>query len=169
MIMRPSLRKFALVVHVTSSVGLLGAIACFLALAVVGLTSRNDQLVRATFLAMELTASMVIVPMAFASVLTGIVQSLGTPWGLFRHYWVLIKFVLTIFATTVLLLKMQLIGYAASLAEATLSPAELREAGIELMVHAAAGLLVLLVPAALSIYKPRGLTPYGMRKQRVLA
>jgi hypothetical protein len=46
-----------------------------------------------------------------------------------------------------------------------LSRADLRAAGIELAVHAAGGLLVLLVPAALSIYKPRGLTPYGRRKQ----
>ena len=35
--MAPGLRKFALTAHVTCSVGLLGAIAAFLALAVAGL------------------------------------------------------------------------------------------------------------------------------------
>lgn len=164
--MTPRLRKFVLTVHVTSSVGLLGAIAAFLALAVTGLASRDDQMVRAAYLAMNLTAELVIVPMAFASLLTGLVQSLGTPWGLFQHYWVLVKLLLTVFATIVLLVKTELIGYAALLAsEATLSSAELRAAGIQLVVHATGGLLVLLVPAVLSVYKPRGRTPFGRRKE----
>jgi hypothetical protein len=166
MIMIPFFRKFALTVHVTSSVGMLGAIAAFLALAITGLTSRDVQTVRAVYLAMELVAWFVIVPMAFASLLTGLVQSLGTPWGLFQHYWVLVKFLLTVFATIVLLVKMELIGYAARLAVVTtLSSADLRAAGIQLVVHAAGGLLVLLVPMVLSVYKPQGKTRYGRRKQ----
>jgi hypothetical protein len=43
-------------------------------------------MVRAAYLAMELIARFVIIPLAFASLLTGLIQSLGTPWGLFRHY-----------------------------------------------------------------------------------
>jgi hypothetical protein len=166
MTMAPGLRKFALTAHIISSVGLLGAIAGFLALAVVGLTSPNDQTVRAAYLAMELIARFVIVPLAFASLLVGLIQSLGTPWGLFRHYWVLVKLLLTVFATIVLLVKMQLIGYAARLsAETILSRADLHAAGIQLAIHASGGLLVLLVPAILSVYKPPGMTRYGWRKQ----
>jgi hypothetical protein len=167
MTMGPRLRKFALTTHLTSSVGLLGAIAGFLALSVVaGLTSRDAQMVRAAYLAMELTAWFVIVPLALTSLLTGLVQSLGTTWGLFRHYWVLAKLSLTVFATVVLLLKMKLISYVAGVAaETTLSSAELRAARTELVIHAAGGLLVLLVPVVLSVYKPRGITRYGARKQ----
>ena len=98
--------------------------------------------------------------------MAGLIQSLGTPWGLFRHYWVLVKLLLTAFATSVLLAKMELISHAARLAaETTWSRAELRAAGIQLVVHAAGGLLVLLVPATLSVYKPPGKTRYGWRKQ----
>lgn len=166
MIMAPRLRKFALTAHVISSVGLLGAIAGFLALAVAGLTSQNDQMVRAAYLAMDLIARFVILALALAALLTGLVQSVGTPWGLFRHYWVLAKLLLTAFATVVLLIKMELIGSAARLsAEAPLSRGDLRAAGIQLGIHAAGGLLVLLVPAVLSVYKPPGLTRYGWRKQ----
>jgi len=166
MLMTPSLRKFALTAHVTSSVGLLGAIAAFLALAVAGLTGQDAQIVRAAYLAMELTARFVIVPLAFASLLTGLIQSLGTPWGLFRHYWVVVKLLLTVFAAVVLLVKMELIGYAARVAaETTLSRVHLRAAGIQLVVHAAGGLLVLLVPTVLSVYKPPGVTRYGRREQ----
>ena len=34
------------------------------------------------------------------------------------------------------------------------------------MVHAAGGILVLLTVAILAVYKPQGMTPYGVRKQR---
>ncbi|TIL81384.1 MAG: hypothetical protein E5Y81_02780 [Mesorhizobium sp.] len=166
MIMTPGLRKFALTAHVTSSVGTLGAVAGFLALAVAGLNSVDSQMVRAAYLAMELTAWYVIVPLALASLLTGLVQSLGTPWGLLRHYWVVTKLLLTVLVTIVLLLQMELIGYLADVsAETMLSSADLRVLRMSPMIHAAGGLLVLLVPVVLSLYKPRGLTPYGWRKQ----
>ena len=166
MTMTPRLRKFALTAHIASSVGWLGAVACFLALAIAGLTSRDAQMVRAAYLAMGLTAWFVIVPLAFASLLTGLVQSLGTTWGLFRHYWVLTKLLLTVFATIVLLLKMKLIDYVAGVAATTTFSSDyLRPARIELLVHAAGGLLVLLVIAALSVFKPWGMTPFGRRQQ----
>ena len=111
MTMTPGLRKFALTAHVTTSVGWLGAVAAFLALAIAGLTSQDAHLLRAAYLAMELTAWSIIVPLSLASPLTGLVQSLGTPWGLFRHYWVLVKLLITIPASIVLLLHMQPIGH----------------------------------------------------------
>ena len=115
---------------------MLGAIAAYLALAVAALTSQNAQMVRAAYLAMELTARFVIVPLAFASLLTGFIQSLGTQWGLFRHYWVLMKLLLTVFATIVLLCQLEPIGHAASLAaETNLSRADIRVVGIQLVVH----------------------------------
>ena len=49
--------------------------------------------------------------------------------------------------------------------ETTVSGPELREARASMVVHAGGGLLVLLVPTALSVYKPRGVTGYGLRKQ----
>ena len=165
--MPPFLRKLALTVHVTSSVGLLGAIAAFLALAIAGFASADDQTIRACYLAMNIAAKFVIVPLAFAALLTGLIQSLGTAWGLFQHYWVLVKLLLTTFATTILLIKMALISAAARLASETSIPhTELRAAGLQLMVHAAGGLLVLLLPVILSIYKPQGRTSYGWRKQQ---
>jgi hypothetical protein len=165
--MTPSVRKLLLTVHITFSVGWFGAVAAFLALAIAGLTSRDAQMVRTAYSAMELTARFVIVPLAFASLLSGLVQSLGTPWGLLRHYWVLVKLLLTTFATIVLLRKMPLIASAARrAAETTLSSTDLRAAGIPLAVHATGGLLVLIVITALSVYKPWGLTRYGQRKQQ---
>lgn len=166
MAMSPHVRKLALTAHVTSSVGWLGAVAGFLALAVAGLTSQDAQLVRAAYLAMELTTWFVIVPLSLASLLTGLVSSLGTTWGLFRHYWVLAKLLLTVLATAVLLLHTQPISYVAGVAaETPLSSGDLRRLRVQLVADAGAALLVLLVATALAVYKPRGMTPYGRRKQ----
>jgi hypothetical protein len=164
--MTSSLRKLVLTAHVTFSVGWLGAVAAFLVLAIAGLTSQDIQIVRSAYLAMDLTARFVIVPLAFASLVSGLIRSLGTTWGLFRHYWVLVKLLLTTFATIVLLEKVPLIDSAARLAaEAKLSNAGLRAAGSPLAIHGAGGLFVLLVITTISVYKPWGLTLYGRSRQ----
>lgn len=116
---------------------------------------------------MEPAAWLVLVPLAFASLLTGIIQSLGSMWGLFRHYWVLFKLLINIFATIVLLMYTQTLGYLADIAaQATLSSDDL---GLlrtpSVVIHSVLALLVLLVATTLAVYKPRGVTPYGRRKQ----
>jgi len=166
MTMTPGLRKFALTAHVTFSVGWLGAVGGFLALAVAGLFSGDEQIVRAAYLSMELITWFVIVPLAFASLLTGLAESLGTPWGLFRHYWVLAKFVITIFATLLLLLHTQPIGRLADVVrETALSSADVARLQIQLVADAGLALLALLAATTLAVYKPGGMTPYGLRKQ----
>lgn len=167
MTMTPGARKFALTAHITCSVGWLGAVAAFLALSIAGLKSENPQLVRAAYLAMELTTWYVIVPLSLASLLTGVVQALGSPWGLFRHYWVLIKLLMTVVATLILLLHTRPIGLVAGVvAETTLSSGDLGRLRVQLVFDAGAALLALLVTVALSVYKPRGMTRYGRRSRQ---
>ncbi len=161
------IRNLALTAHVTSSVGWLGAVAGFLALAVAGLGSRDEQLVRAVYLATELLTWRLIVPLALASLLTGLVVSLGTPWGLVRHYWVLAKLVITIVATLLLLLHTRPIGVLADFARRTapIATADVGRLQVQLVGDAVGALLALLVNATLSVFKPRGLTTYGRRKE----
>lgn len=165
--MTPRLRKFVLTAHVTSSVGWLGAVAVFLVLAVAGLTSQDTQMVRAAYLAMELTAEFIIVPICFTSLLTGIVSSLGTEWGLFRYYWIIIKLFITFISTIGLLVHLQPIKYLADEARTTISYTELHQIQIQLVIVSGAALLALLVATSLSMYKPRGITPYGWRKKHL--
>jgi len=167
MTMTAPLRKLMLTSHVTTSVGWLGALAVFLAHALASLFSQDEQMVRAASLAMDLTAWFVILPLSLASLTTGLVQALSTAWGLLRHYWVLFKLLLTAVATIVLLLKLGPISYLAEVAaEKTISSVDLIGLRTSLMVHAAGGLLVLLTVATLAVYKPRGMTRYGLRKER---
>lgn len=167
MTMTPRLRKGMLTAHITASVGWLGAIAGFLALAITGLTSQDPQRVRAAYLAMELIAWDIIVPLSIASLVTGIVQSLGTPWGLFRHYWVIFKLVINVASTVLLLVHMQPITYLAGVAaQTTVASGNYRLMQIQLIADASYAFLALLVATTLSVYKPRGLTAYGWRKQQ---
>jgi len=167
MIMTPALRKFVLTLHVISSVGSLGAVAVFLVLGIVGLTSHDAQLVRAAYRTMELIAWFVIIPLVLGSLLSGLIQSLGTSWGLFRYWWILAKLLLTVLVIVVLMLQMNLISDVAELAaKMTISYADFRTVRISLVFpHAGGGLIVLVVATALSVYKPQGLTRYGWRKR----
>ena len=164
MVMTPALRRFTFTTHITSSVGWVGAVMVFLGLAVVGLTSDDEQTVRGAYLAMAPAAWFVLVPLAHASLLSGIALSLGTAWGLFRHYWVLLKLLITVFATVILLIYMgtfrQMAGVAA---DPVVDLTVVRNASP--MVHAILALVLLLAATVLGVYKPFGMTPYGRRKQ----
>jgi len=166
MIMTASIRKLALTAHITSSVGWLGAVAGFLALAVHGLTIQDAQLVRGFYLAMWVMGWYVVVPLCLASLATGLIESLGTQWGLFRHYWVLTKFILTVVSTLILFGFTQTLSHIGVLAADTTMPIdELRSLSQSPILHSGSGLLVLLVNTTLSVYKPWGRTRYGRRKQ----
>jgi hypothetical protein len=164
--MTPGLRKFALTAHVTFSVGWLGAVAGFLGLAIGALTSRGPERVRAAYMAMEMTGWYVIVPFCLAALVTGLVMSLGTPWGLFRHYWVLVKFLISVIAALILFGFTQTLGSLGKLAaDATLSIDQLRELNQSPALHSGGGLLVLLLATILAVYKPWGMTRYGRLKK----
>ncbi len=100
--MTPRIRKLTITAHVACSVGWLGATAAFLVLSIAGLISRDDEVVRA-YLSMNLISRFVIIPMSLAALATGLLQALGTPWGLFRYYWIVVKFGLAIFASFALI------------------------------------------------------------------
>jgi hypothetical protein len=165
MTMGPRLRKAVLTTHVVSAVGWIGAVAAYLVLALAALTSDSVETVRAAFIAMELLY-FALVPLAAVALLTGLTQALGTSWGLFRRYWVLVKFVLTVIAFTVMLLNLDNVSAHAD--HVVHSPAaDLPGAGHDLL-HAVGGLVILLLAAILGLYKPRGLTRYGRRKKEQL-
>jgi hypothetical protein len=159
-------RKLLLTLHIASSVGWFGAVAAFLVLAVAGVTSEDVQLARASYLLMEPVAWYVIVPLCLASFLSGIIQSLSTRWGLFRHYWILVKLILTFISTLLLLLHLDPISYMALVAATSQhTAADLSGLRVQLVADAAAGMLVLLVITAISVYKPWGKIQYAAKEE----
>jgi hypothetical protein len=169
--MTPALRKLTITAHVTFSVGWLGATAAFLVLSIAGLTSHDADVVRGAYLSMDLISRFIIIPLCFAALVTGLLQALGTPWGLFRYYWIILKFGLAIFATLALLVHQFVVVAEAAkrvsgaAAEALFSP-DLGPLKTELVRAPSLAILLLLVVTTLGVYKPWGLTRYGQRKQQ---
>jgi hypothetical protein len=161
--MSPAARKLLLTAHVGVSAGWIGALAVFFAHALASVVSDNANVVRAAALAMGLTAWYVIMPLAAATVVSGVAQALGSAWGLVRHYWVAFKLVLTLLATAVLLLKMApIIRLADAARQDGFSAADLPDLRASLALHAAGGLVVLVMALVLAIYKPTGRIGIGL-------
>jgi SNF family Na+-dependent transporter len=166
MLMPPGLRKFALATHLSVSVGWIGAVAGYLVLDVTVALSQDPPTVRAAWIGMDLIVARAILPLALAALVTGLIMSLGTKWGLIRHWWVLISFLLTVVATLVLVSETRVIAAMTAIA---VDPATTPDQLLALpptLPHSIGGLLVLLVVQVLNIYKPQGLTRYGWRKQQ---
>jgi hypothetical protein len=162
--MSAPVRRLVLTVHVMVSVGWIGALAGFLVLAIVGVVSEDALTVRSCYLAMDLVNRFVIVPAALLALGTGIIQAMGTPWGLLRHYWVVLKLVIIAAATVLLLGKTGAISEIARIsAENALASSDLRGLRFSIFGHAVGGLAVLVWTLTLGMYKPRALTPLGQR------
>lgn len=163
MLMSPMPRRAMLTTHIVSSVGWAGALAVFLAHAVVNWSSRDHGVIQATAIAMAITSWWVILPLSLTSLITGIVQALATPWGLVRHYWILFKLFFTAVATGVLLMKLGAIDFLGAAASEGYAAGEHMSLRKSLMLHAVGGLVVLLGVTCLAVFKPAGLTPWAGR------
>jgi hypothetical protein len=164
MTLSPGLRKAVLAVHLTASIGWIGGVIAYLALGTRAINATDAQAVLSAWIAMDIIGWNAIVPLAGTSWVTGVAMALGTRWGLFRHYWVIISLVLTTVALVVLLLHMPDVSTTVEFARTASAP-ELASLGGDL-AHPSLGLILLLVVQVLNIYKPRGLTRYGRRRQR---
>jgi hypothetical protein len=157
-------RKFLLTLHVVPSVGWMGAVAVFLALALAGLLSSDSQIIRASYVAMDITYRTVVVPLGLAAMATGLVSSLGTDWGLFRYYWIVVKLLVTVPTIVLMLAHLRPVNHLASLVSTILLPnTELARPALQLLLYGCAAQFVLLVATVLSTYKPRGRTRYAAR------
>lgn len=168
--MPPNVRKLALTLHVAATVGWVGALAAFLALAVTGLLTDDRDLARGCYLAMDVVTRVVILPLAFASLGSGLASALGSSWGLVRHRWVLAKLVLTSVALGVLLKETPLV---LELGRAALADTWWQDAFLDarrgMVLHAAGGMAFLLANLVLSVFKPKGLTRWGRKAEMAQA
>ncbi len=164
MIAGPRLRRFLLAVHLTCSVGWIGAVCAYLALAFAVPATNDPSVVRAAWIGMELVGWRAIVPLSVGSLGTGVLLGAVTRWGLLRHYWVLISLVGTVVLTAVLMLHMPDVTAQADRARAAREQ-ELLVMGSDI-AHAVIGLVLLMGILVLNTLKPRGVTKWGWRKEQ---
>ena len=154
----PRQRKLALATHIVVSVGLLGIYAAMLILGTVAATTPDPETSGAGYRSLGILRG-VIPPAAGGVVVTGVILALGTPWGLFKHSWVVVKLALAVAAFPVSIL---VVFPAVRLAIAATSPAAPLTApdlgSAPLLLIAASGAIVLMLGAAtvIAVYKPWG-------------
>lgn len=157
MIFSQNLRKLNLTAHVSTSLSWLGAVIVFTVLAITALNSIDVQISKASIIALKICTWYVILPLCIASFLTGIIQALGTKWGLLKHYWIIVKLILTVISTLLLMLHIQPIDTIANTAINSqntfdFSTVEL----VNLISKSGAAIIALLIITTISIYKPWG-------------
>jgi hypothetical protein len=152
-------RAVLLTIHVVMSVGWVWLLGALVALEVIGLITVNPVERAGIATAMASIAVWVLIPVVFASLVSGLVLALSTPWGLVRHWWVLAKCVIAVAltATGLVLLLPRLSQIVAGLGE---------PAGMQTLVVRSISLLLLLAATGVSVVKPWGKTPHGRRLQR---
>lgn len=161
--MEQRLRKFALSVHLTLSIGWIGAVVAYLTLVASAWTASDPGTVLAAWVGMEVIGWYAIVPLAVGALATGIVMGVGTHWGIVRHYWVVFSLVLTVVSIAVLIGHMPAVSSTAAAVSGGANAG--RAALYGEFLHAGGGLVVLLVIVGLNVYKPRGLTRFGTQKR----
>lgn len=154
-LLSPSARKTWLLAHVTLSVGWLGAGTANAALAAHALLApaSPDLTPIQAHQAIHLIDLWVVIPAAFGSLATGIVVSVFTRWGLFLHWWVIAKLVLTL---AVIAVSTVAIGRWIEISIATHQSSTAVTLAPAITTAATGNLLAFLTMTALSIYKPRG-------------
>ena len=145
----PPLRKAVVTAHVVTSVGWLGAEAVLLVLAAAGLAGADRAVV---YPAAGLVGEILLAPLSVAAWVVGVVSALGTPWGLLRYRWVLVKLVATTVMTGLILFRLlPNLRTAADLGPA-LPPVD----RVGLVVATSVATTLLVAVTAVSVYKPWG-------------
>jgi uncharacterized membrane protein len=156
---RPA-RRTVLVVHVTASASWLGLTLGLLALGTTAATTGSAVTVEASVRAMRLFADWLLLPVAFLTLLSGLVLSLGTPWGLARHRWVYTKFWLTLATTTATVFALR--PGVNSAVTAVAAGGALPDAG-DVLFGPVVSLSAYVFMTVISVLKPWGLTRRGRR------
>jgi hypothetical protein len=151
-------RTALVTLHIVMSVGWLWLVGSLVALEAARLFHYNPAVKDDAATATAVIA-WVLIPVVFMSLASGLVLALFPPWGLMRHWWVLVKCgiaaALTIAGLLLLLPRIQ--GMAAGMGEL----AELRT-----LIARSCALILLFVATGLSVMKPWGRTPRGRRLRR---
>ncbi|MFG3139247.1 DUF2269 domain-containing protein [Streptomyces sp. NPDC048211] len=147
-------RRSLLVAHVSVSVSWLGLTVGLLTLGITAFSTGDPVTAQAATRAMKIFGDWLVVPVALGSLLTGLILSLGTPWGLARHRWIWVKFWLTLVAT-----GLSVFSLRPGINEA----AERGAADISLVVAPSVATATYLFITAISVLKPWGPTRRGRR------
>ncbi|MCA9552299.1 MAG: hypothetical protein KC933_19850 [Myxococcales bacterium] len=149
-------RKIWLFAHLGTSAAWLGVSMGMTALSVVGAVG-EPVLASAAYQIMHVFDLALVIPTVLSSIVSGCVLSLGTQWGLTQHWWIVAKLAMaTSILVTAAVWENFLVRGLASRAQ------ELHGTEpIQLAACMAVFLVLLWAATWLSVFKPRGRTPWS--------
>ena len=140
------MRRALLTIHIVCSVGLLGDVAGFLAVAVRASTTDDPALAAASYELLEMFSIGFGIPLSFGALLSGLALTLVSKWGVRRHRWVTVKLGL--------ILSVILVG-SFVLGPSVASMQEGGDAELAIVLGSLWDVLALTLATGLSVYKPR--------------
>jgi hypothetical protein len=157
-------RKLVLTLHVITSVGWLGAAIAMTVLLIAGFVTSNPILRHSAFAFMHIYDLAIMIPLGYLALVTGVLLSVGTNWGLLRHWWIVTKLVLTV--AVLIFAGVFTSGWVLEAVSRTAENpmADLGVLAVQLVANVAAFNVVFWTNATISVFKPWGLTPRGQHK-----
>lgn len=147
-------RKLLRVVHFLFTGGWIGGTAAMAFLAVLGAVTTDPETRRATYAVMSRLDMAFIVPLVLGSITSGVALAMRTPWGLFKHRWIVAKLVLAVamvvFAVSTVMRWVQRLASASAHGDHD----GLAALAARLVVAAVIFLLGLVTVVAIAVFKP---------------
>ncbi|MBE1530268.1 hypothetical protein [Actinomadura algeriensis] len=162
--LRRTSRRVWLTLHVGVSVGWLGLAVAMATLAVAGATAEQHAVRHGAYVLMHVFDLAIVIPSVALAIITGLVVSLGTKWGLVRHWWVLLKFVISLVIPVIATVQS---GWIERLEHRTADPAgDPGDLGLVLVGCMLVYTALLWTAVVLSVVKPGGRTPWARNRPR---
>ncbi|MCY9694691.1 hypothetical protein [Paenibacillus alginolyticus] len=89
-------RRWLLTIHLLFSAIMLGGAVVFLILSIIAANTSDEGALKACYTSMHVLAKTSIRASTIGTLVTGILLSVLTQWGLFKFYWIIAKEVLTV-------------------------------------------------------------------------
>jgi uncharacterized membrane protein len=154
-------KQLIVALHVISAASWIGGTMGLILLLIYLKSAANGEQLAYTLSSMEVIDDNLLKYPALLTLLTGVLLSVWTQWGLVKHYWVAIKLVLTV--ATIMMGILFLDNWTASLGEmiedmglATLQSREFQTTWSSIIVMAGFNLASLLLMVFITYFKPFG-------------
>lgn len=151
--LRGRAREVALILHVLTSVGWFGIAVAVVVCAIAARATADQAFAHALYRVMA-ASPWLSVPAGLTAAATGTLVALGSRYGLIRHWWVVVKVLLTVVVITADALLVSVLAREAAATDHAAPP---------LYGSTVGHVVALVIATALSVIKPRGLTPWGRR------
>jgi hypothetical protein len=159
-------RRWLLTIHLLFSAIMFGVAVAFLILSIAAANTSDEGVLKACYTSMHVLAKTSVKVSTIGTLVTGILLSVLTQWGLFKYYWIIAKEVLTVLSIVLGPIGM----YFWTLKAVTLTTAEGLNAlhdqafivnNVQLWIGIILQIISLIAMFIISVFKP-----WGPRKQK---